>query len=237
MAKHMEESTQQHLLLMSATMLRIAREFEQKLQEQQSNFQSYVDQKDRQMQEMAHENEAKIKAAVEEQLLQYTKESEAKIQDLEQQIKEKVEVLQKHMVLQFEMPNFRRHMEEMDYWYSPPLYVYPGGYKFCIAVCANGLGSGTGAYLTVYLYSMKGENDSQLQWPVQSTITLQLLNQESDRDHVTMTENFEWRKPGGEREFVAYFSCQFTAHKDLGYNPQSGTCYLKNDHLLFRVAN
>ena len=237
MERHMEESTQQHLALMSATIVRINREFEQKLQEQQSHFQLYMEQKDRQIQEVVHEKEERIRAVVEEQLLRHSQENEAKIKDLQQQIEQKVEVLQKHTVLQFEMPNFRQHMDEMDYWYSPPLYAYPGGYKFCIAVCANGLGSGIGTYLTVYLYSMKGEFDSQLQWPAQNTITLQLLNQERDRDHITVTENFEWSKPVGERDFVAYFSCQFTAHKDLGYDPQRGTCYLKNDHLLFRVAN
>ena len=234
--RHMKESTQQHLLLMSAMTLRITSEFEQKLQEQQDYFQGYMEEKDRKFQEALREKEERINE-VEEQLLKKTQENEAKIKDLQRQIEQKVEVLQKHTVLQFGMPNFRQHKDKMDYWYSPPLYVYPGGYKFCIAVCANGLGSGTGTYVTVYLYSMKGEFDTQLQWPAKSTITLQLLNQERDQDHITVTENFEWRKPAGDRDFVAYFKCQFTAHKDLDYNPQKGTCYLKNDHLLFRVAN
>ena len=133
------------------------------------------------------------------------------------------------------MPNFKQHRDKQNRWYSPSLYTHLVGYSFCIKVWANGIGVSAGTHVSVGLFSMKDELDSQLKWPAKCTVTLQLLNQERDQDHVMVTKKFEWTKPVSERNLVAYFNYQFINHKDLEYNAQKQTCYLKNDRLLFRI--
>jgi len=51
----------------------------------------------------------------------------------------------------------------------------------------------------VDFWSMSGEFDATLQWPAKFTITLQLLNQHRDQDHITVTTQFQWKKPERER--------------------------------------
>ena len=46
------------------------------------------------------------------------------------------------------------------------LYTSAGGYKFCNAVFANGSITGRGKAMAVQLYSLPGEFDCQLKWPV-----------------------------------------------------------------------
>ena len=63
------------------------------------------------------------------------------------------------------MPHFSQHKRDDDVWYSQPFYSRPGGYKLRLCVIPNGVGSGKGTHVAVYVYLMKGENDHQLQWP------------------------------------------------------------------------
>ena len=237
--RHMEESLQKHLVLMSNMSLKFEQKlqeqqetFQQKLQEQQDGFRAYLEQKEKEMTEKHQQAlEEKIKD-VEEQLSKKTHEKEAKIRDLQQQ-------LWQYTGFQFKMPNFKQHKDKKDWWYSPPLYTHSGGYKFCIEVEANGRQrtSAHGTHVTVNLYSMQGEFDSGLRWPAKCTITLQLLNQERDQDHVTVTETFAWNMETTAMHYIAYFgrSGKFVAHTELEYNHQNRTRYLKNDDLLFRI--
>ena len=94
---------------------------------------------------------------------------------------------------------------------------------------------GTGDHVGVVFTTMKGEFDDQLKWPVKCTITLQLLNQTRDRDHVTVTKEIQWDKPPGYQSYA--ISLNFIAHDDLRYNPQKQTQYLRDDDcLIFRIA-
>ena len=225
MERHTEESTQQHLVLMSAKSLRL----EQKLQEQRQE---------------AAEKLQKAVEGLEEKLQKMTLENEAKTNDLQQQLQQKaqqVEGLERFMGVVvcppiIKMANFKQHKEKWDTWFSPPLYTHPGGYKFRIAVNANGHSAGTGTHVTINLNAMKGELDNQLQWPVKCTITLQLRNQHRDQDHITKTVDFQWNKPASELPYVLYFGFNIVAHANLEYNREKQTQYLKNDCLLFQVT-
>ena len=44
------------------------------------------------------------------------------------------------------------------------------GYKFCIGIDANGHGTTQGDSVNVELWSMEGEYDDQLKWPVTATV-------------------------------------------------------------------
>ena len=176
-----------------------------------------------------------------EQLQKMAQENEAKTNDLQQQLQQKaqqVEKLERFMSVavcspNIKMDNFKQHKDKQDAWFSPPLYTHPGGYKFCIKVMAQGP---TGTHVQVNLHAMKGEFDNQLQWPAKCSITLQLLNQKRDQDHITKTESFQWNKPTRETEYLLCFSYAFVAHETLEFNRHKQTQYLRNDCLLFQVT-
>ena len=68
--------------------------------------------------------------------------------------------------LTFQMVNYSDFKRSGKVWYSAPFYV-AGGYKMCLAVYANGLGSGQGSFLSISLCVMNGEFDDELSWPVE----------------------------------------------------------------------
>jgi TNF receptor-associated factor 4 len=88
---------------------------------------------------------------------------------------------------EFVMTNFDEYKRDNDSWYSPHFYTHPNGYKMCLRVFANGNGSGQGTHISVFVYLMQGEFDNQLKWPFQGNITVKLVDQEEDRDHVIET--------------------------------------------------
>lgn len=103
-------------------------------------------------------------------------------------------------------------------------------------VWSYGSGEGKGSHVTVNLWSMRGEFDDRLTWPASCTITLQLLNQAANQDHVTVTKAFEWSKPTSQWEklYVGEFSFKFIGHKELETTAQ--VRYIDDDRVLFRVT-
>jgi TNF receptor-associated factor 4 len=91
---------------------------------------------------------------------------------------------------EFIMTDFEEYRTDGDQWYSPPFYIHPNGYKMCLNVCPNGSGSGKGTHLSVYVHLMRGEFDDQLKWPYRGEVTVKLVNQEEDKDHVVKTVHF-----------------------------------------------
>ena len=136
------------------------------------------------------------------------------------------------------MSNFNQLKTKETYWESPPMYTHTHGYKFCIEVYPCGMGwvGVYGTHVSVSLYSLPGEFDAILQWPAKFNITLQLLNQHRDKDHITVTQQFQWKKPEREREGVGWFTHTLIAHTDLELNAQKQTQYLKEDRLHFRIT-
>jgi len=198
------------------------------------------------------EHEKQIKA-LKEQIVQVKEDHEKlevqsqqqaeRIEKLEKQLKEKEKELEQlNMKLgmppfTFTMSNFNQLKAKKTTWYSPPLYTHTHGYKFCTRVLPYGAyPDGYGTHVSVWLYSMSGEFDATLQWPAKFTITLQLLNQHRDKDHITVTKQFQWKKPGSERESAGPFTTRLIAHTDLELNAQKQTQYLKDDRLRFRIT-
>ena len=305
MEKHIEESTQKHLVLMAAAGMKMNRQFEAKLQEQRGEFRGYLEQKERETAEQLKQKDEQIKVVVErlqslqkeqkegeQQLQQQLEQKERQIKHvqeeqeqkdhekqqqidalkeqimlvkrdhevveqrreeqikslevqsqqqverigkLEQQLKEKEQELEQlNMKLgmppfHFTMSNFNQLKTKRTNWYSPPMYTHSHGYKFCIEVYPSGRSMARNTHVSVYLYSMPGEFDAALQWPAKFTITLQLLNQDRDQDHITVTQRFQWNKPERERVYVTIFTYKLIAHTDLDQ-------YLKDDCLHFRIT-
>ena len=131
---------------------------------------------------------------------------------------------------QFTMNNFKKYKRDNGTWYSPPFYTHPNGYKMYLRIHANGSASGRGTHLSVFVCLMRGENDDQLEWPFQGNITIQLVNQEEDRDHVIRTF-YSGTAPSERCERVISKECiengwgigRFLSHAEL--QPK----YLKNN--------
>ena len=73
-------------------------------------------------------------------------------------------------------------------WHSPCFCTDPNGYKMCLCVDAHdGSGPGRGTHLSVTVCLMRGDFDDQLKWPFRGKVTIKLMNQEEDKDHVVET--------------------------------------------------
>ena len=59
-------------------------------------------------------------------------------------------------------------------WTSKPFYTHPGGYKMSLNAFANGIGKGKNSHVSVFANLMKGDFDSELQWPFQGDVIVTL---------------------------------------------------------------
>ena len=85
----------------------------------------------------------------------------------------------------FIMTNFEEYKRDNDIWFSPHFYTHPNGYKMCLGVIANGIDKGKGTHVSVFVHLMRGEFDDQLKWPFRGNVTIIMMNQEEDTNHVT----------------------------------------------------
>ena len=139
--------------------------------------------------------------------------------------------------------NYKEHKRVGDQWYSVPFYSTANGYKLQLQVRANGIGSGKDTHISVGVGLRKGENDESLNWPLNSEITIQLLNWREDKGHVdTIIDHYNapiayrTRAIDGETAPGSWVKHQVIPHKDLEYNADNNTEYLHNDTLCFRVS-
>ena len=114
----------------------------------------------------------------------------------------------------------------------------------CLRVYANGIGSGAGTHISVYLCLMRGEHDDNLKWPFQGDITIQLLNWKRDQKHLEHTIDF------GDAAMVLGYAARVTSGEIatngwgnaelISYTAVESTTkttqYLYNDSLKWRVA-
>ena len=122
----------------------------------------------------------------------------------------------------------------------------------CLIVDANGHGNGAGTHLSMFVHLMRGEHDNKLNWPFQGDITIQLLNQKQEEEHVEKTLYFddkaiaggcadrvtsgEYGGGWGYDQFISHTAVvSITAH--YGGTEWRTTQYLHNDCLKWRVSN
>ena len=110
----------------------------------------------------------------------------------------------------------------------------------CLRVDANGFGNGKTTHVSVFVNLLEGEYDDQLKWPFRGDITIQLLNQSSDKGHREMTVPFhdtlddEYAgRAVGQKRAKGWGYYAFKAHTDLNTENKA---YLKNDCLKFRIS-
>ena len=169
-----------------------------------------------------------------EQLQQHVADLEGELKELKQE----VDTGQPIGPVELTMTNFQQRYRDHDVWFSPPFYSHPHGYKMCLRVYANGEGNCEGTHVSVFVSLMRGVFDDCLKWPFRGNITIQLLNQEEDKDHVVEIADFTDHTPDkyskrvskGEQSLFGWGYPNFLPHTDL--EPK----YLKNDCLKFRIS-
>ena len=141
------------------------------------------------------------------------------------------------------MYNYNEHKRVGDGWNSVAFYSTTNGYKLQLEVHANGFGIDKDTHLSVGARHRKGENDKYLNWPLNSEISIQLLNWREDKGHVEMIINhhnlaveYRTRVMDGEAGQVSWIKLQVIPHMKLPYNADNNTEYLHNDTLCFRVS-
>jgi TNF receptor-associated factor 4 len=128
--------------------------------------------------------------------------------------------------------------------YTPAFYTHLHGYRICFCVYPKGRGDGEGTHVSIFTYMMRGPFDDYLKWPFRGEITIQLVNQAGDHDHVEkiiyytdeILDMYTSRVTGRERATSGWGFHQVLAHSHLGYDAARKTQYLKNNHIVVRVV-
>ena len=214
------------------------------LQESHKQVQQQLEEKDAEMKKALTNIDNELKVKLEEKD-QQVRESAAEVKALKKQLQETDEkfttaINALHVPCvpphNWTMKNFAEvKAKNSEWWHSEDFYTHPKGYHCKIGVCPSGEGEGYRTHVSVTLDLVDGEFDATLPWPAKATITLQLMNQHRDQDHVTVTKTFEWRKQI-KTSFAGAFAWSFIPHAELGWNIEKQTQYLKNDSLRFRIT-
>jgi TNF receptor-associated factor 4 len=164
-----------------------------------------------------------------------------KIGNMQAQSRE-MQAQSREMPVVYKITNFKQHKTANDEIYSPAFYTSPKGYKMCIRVYANGDGHGEGTYVSVCAYIMKGENDHYLPWPFTGKVTVMLLNQLENKNHLSRSMKFtsdndtSQRVVDEERSRRGLGWAKYISHSDLGLNTAKNCQYLKDDRLHFKIS-
>ena len=142
------------------------------------------------------------------------------------------------------LDNFSVYKRTNATWWSQPFYTSVDGYKLQLRVDANGTGSGAGTHLSLFVYLMKGDNDHKLSFPLNATITVQILNILSDSNHREETiphykAPVEYRTRVTEREIAPSGTGfdQFISHTELLDNTNNSIKFIDNDKLYIRIVS
>lgn len=138
--------------------------------------------------------------------------------------------------LQFTIHSVAEFQREKRKWLSPPFYTHAQGYLLCIKVYPSGHSTSAGSDVSVYVCIMKGRYDNLLKWPFRGLVTVQLVDQVHDKNHIVHTVSFQ---EGMSQEF----SGRVTASEMSGgwgilkFASLDGLIpqFLKNDSLQIRV--
>ena len=72
--------------------------------------------------------------------------------------------------------------------FSPAIFTSPDGYTFCIRMHLNGVNSGSGTHVAIFVHVMQGECDNRLTWPFTGVITLSILDQSTAKHPKDVTK-------------------------------------------------
>ncbi|XP_015777915.1 PREDICTED: TNF receptor-associated factor 6-like isoform X11 [Acropora digitifera] len=122
--------------------------------------------------------------------------------------------------------------------HGPAFYTSLYGYKLCLRINLNGVDSGVGRYIALFVHMMQGDYDSILEWPFTGRITLAILDQSEGtefRQHISETliakpSLLAFQRPTAPRNYKGYGYVEFAPIEHI-CDPQ----YIKNNTMLARI--
>ena len=158
-----------------------------------------------------------------------------------QQLREEVDKLKVTFTQCSGFPKVYHVKKTDEQVYLPRFHTHENGYKMCLSVDPNGNGDAKGTHVSTFTYLMKGSYDDHLKWPFRGVITIQIVNQAGDHDHIEKTIPYNDQSPNiaagrVTRSAVGLGQHQFLAHSDLEYNAAKKTQYLKDNQLIIHVV-
>ena len=220
MPEHMKD-TVTHLTLLASVTLSLVKEN----QELKETVGKKID-------EMAHEFRQKMA------------ETEAETDEMAQEVQELKTSVQELTFHKVGLPiSFRVEQDVEERVCLPPFYTHSHGYKFCVYVVPQGIGDRKGTHVSILACLMKGQFDDHLKWPFRGEITIQIVNQDGDHDHVEKTIPYNDKTADGSAGRVydknragGWGFRTFLAHAHLGYNHAKKTQYGKDGVIIVRVV-
>ena len=222
---------------------------QKKLQATQQDVQEKLQATQRSMQEKFQVEQRSMKKKLQatqqdmQEQVQTTQESVKATEDKTENLTEKIEKLKLALTRYAGFPKVYRVERTESEVYLPGFYTHHNGYKMCINVDPNGSGVGKGTHISIFTCLMKGLYDDHLKWPFRGNITIQIVNQAGDHDHIEWTIHYNDETPddvagrvtSGERS-EGWGISKFLPHSDLEYNATKKTQYLKHNHFILRVV-
>ena len=185
MDSHIESEMRLHLDLVGVKL----RDTEEELQKLRN--------KGEELQKLRNTQEELQKLRNKEQLqtLRNTQEELHNTKQLVKKLEERINALEKKpFVYLWKIRGFHELLRQVKTGYedeeklSAPFYTSEFGYKVRMSLYPNGTGEGKNTHLSIFFYIMKGDYDSNLQWPFPKRVTFTLIDPKEnpeDRDNIS----------------------------------------------------
>ncbi len=121
--------------------------------------------------------------------------------------------------------------------YSPAFYTRPNGYKLCMRINLNGVDSGVGKNVALYVHMVQGDYDDTLDWPFTGKFTLSILDQSDDvssRRHISKTVNADPNLHSFQRPTAPYNTFGYGYEEFASLEEICEPRYIKNNTLLVK---
>ncbi len=216
---------------LDTTLQQQTKDLDTKLQQQAKDLDTKREQQtkdlDTKLQQQTKELDTKLQQHLDTKLQQQTKDLDTKLQ-LQLSIQLSTFTCHTHTLTGFSHCQATRGAGS---WLSEYFYNCHGGYKFQLNIYTNGYEEARGTHLTAYLYLVRGDYDKQLRWPLKLTVMLDMLNQEEDHGHHSVSTVLEFNT-----------APTVTQYKRIGSNYNfyplvhlKEKNYLRNNEIKFRL--
>ncbi len=224
LAMHMEQNVQKHLLwAFTASQKQIAAIEREMGSQTEAKIQAVKQEKDRQIETV----EAKVDEVRREKDKQL-EEKDRQIDVLERRLAILESRTQSLLPVEFIVSKYSQYKGTYTTVDGPVFYTHPRGAKVQVHT------SFYSSTVFIGLLELPGEFDDEIKWPVKCTVTVHLLNQLRDQDHISGSRTFTLTRPtkrtdiGSDPLKVEYYRIEDRSKR--------GVQYLKDDHIRFRVS-
>ncbi|XP_068683242.1 TNF receptor-associated factor 6-like [Montipora foliosa] len=177
-------------------------------------------------------NQEKLQKLRNKEQLQKLRDTQEELQNTKQLVKkleERIDSLEnKACVYLWKIRGFHELLRQAKAGYkdeidSAPFYTSEFGYRVRMTLCPNGYGEGENTHLSIFIYIMKGDYDSNLQWPFPKRVTFTLIDPKenpADRDNISVTVEEQgkddWNcRPGKKGNRTGTGFPEFVSHDKL----------------------